>query len=80
MEIVNKHSDKLKKNFEENKKLIEELTDIKSKTIRNRVAGLLVLLNNNLFRNHLIFSFSENIKAIVVPNPFVFINIGIFFT
>ena len=39
MEIVNKHSDKLKKNFEENKKLIEELTDIKSKKLRNIIAG-----------------------------------------
>ncbi len=39
MEIVNKHGDLLKSNFEENKKLIEELTDVKSKKLRNIIAG-----------------------------------------
>jgi len=39
MKIVNKHSDKLKDNFEENKKLVEELTDIESKKLRNIIAG-----------------------------------------
>lgn len=39
MKIVNKHGDKLKDNFEENKKLVEELTDIESKKLRNIIAG-----------------------------------------
>ena len=39
MKIVNKHSDKLKDNFEENKKLVEELTDVESKKLRNIIAG-----------------------------------------
>ena len=41
MELVNKHSDKLKNNFEENKKLVEELTDIESKKLRNIIAGFI---------------------------------------
>ncbi len=38
-EIVEKHSDKLKNNYEENKKIVEELADIPSKKLRNTIAG-----------------------------------------
>jgi len=44
--IFAKYSDQVTSDFEKNKNLVREITDIKSKTIRNRVAGLLVLLNN----------------------------------
>jgi len=39
MEIVNKHSDQLRDNFEDNKKVIDRLAEIKSKKLRNIIAG-----------------------------------------
>jgi small subunit ribosomal protein S17e len=37
--IIEKHSDKLGTNFEENKKILNEETEIPSKKIRNIIAG-----------------------------------------
>lgn len=39
MELLKKYPDKFTSSFEENKRLVSQLTTIKSKTIRNRVAG-----------------------------------------
>lgn len=38
-ELIERHGDKLKKTFEENKKIIGELAELPSKKIRNIVAG-----------------------------------------
>lgn len=38
-ELLKRYPEKFTPNFDENKKLVSELTTIKSKTIRNRVAG-----------------------------------------
>ncbi len=39
MEIVNRYSDKFKDNFEENKKIVEEVAVISSKRLRNAITG-----------------------------------------
>jgi len=39
MELLKKYPDVFTGSFEENKKLVQELTNIRSKTVRNRVAG-----------------------------------------
>jgi small subunit ribosomal protein S17e len=39
MEIVDRNRDKLKDNFEENKKIIEEVADIPSKKLKNAIVG-----------------------------------------
>jgi small subunit ribosomal protein S17e len=41
MELMRFHKDKFTKNFEENKKITEELLDVESKKLRNIVAGYL---------------------------------------
>ena len=38
-DLIKDHGDKLKNNFEENKKKISELVDIRSKKVRNTIAG-----------------------------------------
>jgi len=38
-ELLKKYPDVFTNSFDENKKLVAELTNIKSKTVRNRVAG-----------------------------------------
>ena len=38
-EIMNSHGDKMSEDFDSNKKAIKEVRDIKSKKIRNMVAG-----------------------------------------
>ncbi|MDI9611375.1 MAG: 30S ribosomal protein S17e [Archaeoglobales archaeon] len=38
-ELLKKYPEKFTSNFGENKKLVSQLTTIRSKTIRNRVAG-----------------------------------------
>lgn len=38
-ELLKRYPEKFTSNFDENKKLVSQLTTIKSKTIRNRVAG-----------------------------------------
>jgi len=37
--ILELHGDKFTEDFETNKRIIKEFTDIESKTLRNRVAG-----------------------------------------
>ncbi len=39
IELVKKHPDKFTDDFQHNKKAVEELTDVKSITMRNRIAG-----------------------------------------
>lgn len=39
MQLIEKHSDKLKDNFEDNKKILSKLVDFPSKKIRNIIAG-----------------------------------------
>ncbi|MFN3384369.1 MAG: 30S ribosomal protein S17e [Archaeoglobaceae archaeon] len=39
MELLKRYPETFTSNFDENKKLVSQLTTIKSKTIRNRVAG-----------------------------------------
>ncbi len=43
-QIMEKYGSLVTDNFEENKKLLKELTDVKSKKLRNKVAGYLVRL------------------------------------
>jgi len=38
-ELISRYPDKVKDNFEENKKAVNELTDIQSKKIKNTIAG-----------------------------------------
>ena len=38
-EIIARHGDKLKNTFEDNKKVISEISDIQSKKIKNTIAG-----------------------------------------
>ncbi|AGK60706.1 SSU ribosomal protein S17E [Archaeoglobus sulfaticallidus PM70-1] len=39
LELLKRYPDMFTESFEENKKLVAEYADIKSKTVRNRVAG-----------------------------------------
>lgn len=39
--LLEYHSDKFDNDFEENKEMVEKLTDINSKRVRNRVAGFI---------------------------------------
>lgn len=43
-ELLSRYPDKFTLDFEENKRLVAELTDIKSKRLRNRVAGYITRL------------------------------------
>jgi small subunit ribosomal protein S17e len=43
-DLFEKHSDKFTTNFSKNKKLVKELADIKSKKLRNIIAGYLTRL------------------------------------
>ena len=45
-ELVERFSDKFTTDFENNKKLVESLTNISSKKLRNRVAGYITQLQN----------------------------------
>ncbi len=44
LKIFKDHRDKVKQDYEENKKTVEELTDVESKKIRNVIAGYLTRL------------------------------------
>lgn len=46
-EIMIKHKDKVKENFDKNKKVVEENTDITSKKLRNIVAGYMTRLKRH---------------------------------
>ncbi len=45
-ELVERFPDKFTTDFETNKKLIESLTNISSKKLRNRIAGYITQLQN----------------------------------
>jgi len=45
--LLAKHTDSFNGNFEDNKKVVSEVTTIQSKTIRNRVAGNITRKVNN---------------------------------
>ena len=47
MKIIDEHSDKLKDNFEDNKKVLSDLADFPSKKIRNIVAGYATRIMKN---------------------------------
>jgi len=46
-EIMRKHKDKVKTNFEENKKVVEENSDVSSKKLRNVIAGYMTRLKRH---------------------------------
>lgn len=39
MELLRKHEEVFTDNFQANKELVDELTDVESKELRNRIAG-----------------------------------------
>ncbi|AEH24856.1 30S ribosomal protein S17e [Pyrococcus yayanosii] len=43
-ELVNRYPDEFTTDFEHNKKKVQELTNVTSKTIRNRIAGYVTKL------------------------------------
>lgn len=44
--LYSKHPKKFKKSFDENKKIVQELTEISSKKLRNILAGYITKLAN----------------------------------
>jgi small subunit ribosomal protein S17e len=52
-ELVERFPDKFTTDFENNKKLVESLTNISSKKLRNRVAGYITQLQNQKKQNKL---------------------------
>ncbi len=46
-ELLDRHGDKLKTEFEENKKLVEKYVDVPSTKIRNVIAGYVTRLVKN---------------------------------
>ncbi len=46
-EIMHKHKDKIKDTFEENKKVVEETSDVSSKKLRNVIAGYMARLKRH---------------------------------
>jgi len=52
-ELVERFPDKFTTDFETNKKLVESLTNISSKNLRNRVAGYITRLQNQKEQNKL---------------------------
>jgi len=44
LDLVKNHGEKFKTDFEENKKIVSELTDVESKKIRNVIAGYVTRL------------------------------------
>ena len=46
-DLMNKHGDKFKADFEENKKLVEKYVDVPSNKIRNVIAGYVTRLVKN---------------------------------
>ncbi|RZN62140.1 30S ribosomal protein S17e [Methanonatronarchaeum sp. AMET6-2] len=45
-ELMKYHGDKFTDNFEQNKEMVEELTNVRSKRLRNRIAGLITKKNS----------------------------------
>jgi small subunit ribosomal protein S17e len=52
-ELMERFPDKFTTDFETNKKLLESLTNISSKNLRNRVAGYITRLQNQKEQNKL---------------------------
>ena len=52
-ELVERFPDKFTTDFETNKKLVESLTNISSRKLRNRVAGYITQLQNQKKQNKL---------------------------
>jgi len=52
-ELVERFPEKFTTDFENNKKLVESLTNISSKKLRNRVAGYVTQLQNQKKQNKL---------------------------
>jgi small subunit ribosomal protein S17e len=52
-ELVERFPDKFTTDFETNKRLVESLTNISSRKLRNRVAGYITQLQNQKRRNKL---------------------------
>ena len=46
-EIIKKHPESIKDNFEENKKVVEEVSDVSSKKLRNIIAGYMTRLKKS---------------------------------
>ncbi len=47
-DLIDAHRDSFKKDFEENKKIVEQYAEIKSKKLRNIIAGYVTrLIKNN---------------------------------
>ncbi len=46
-ELINEHRDKFKDDFDDNKKIVEELADLPSKKLRNVIAGHITKLIKN---------------------------------
>ena len=51
IQLVERFPDQFSRDFEHNKKKVAELTDIKSKEVRNRVAGYVTRYYTLKFRN-----------------------------
>ena len=51
MELLKKYSELFTNSFDENKRLVQELTNIKSKRVRNRVAGYITRKINRGWKN-----------------------------
>lgn len=47
IELVNRHNDKFSEDFDHNKKVVAELTDVGSTQFRNRIAGYVTTYRKN---------------------------------
>ncbi len=47
IELVNRYNDKFSDDFEHNKKMVSELTDVQGNTFRNRIAGYVTTYRKN---------------------------------
>ena len=56
-QLIKKYGEKFSNDFDENKRVVTELTDIESKNIRNRVAGYITRLKRREGRN---FNYDSN--------------------
>ncbi|AIY90891.1 30S ribosomal protein S17e [Geoglobus acetivorans] len=51
MELLKKYPDAFTNSFDENKKLVQEFTNVRSKTVRNRIAGYITRKINKGWKN-----------------------------
>lgn len=47
IELVNRYNDKFSDDFDHNKKMVAELTDVEGNTFRNRIAGYVTTYRKN---------------------------------